>query len=511
MIIDYSQKRDGIELSYVNDNGQIEIETVKLDSGYYAYVECLDSDEERIPNLKSFTGKSIKKEPAKYFFHHNINEFLTYDLKNNYPSIYEKVSKLNIPLLYSVDIETEITDEFGYSNQEKAENRILSITITDINMNSIMFVVKNPEHPVITPTDKGYIYGVIQEALGEHKSKYEYNFEVRTFETETEMLDLFLVDINKYFHVIIGWNFLGYDMIYIANRCEKLGLDLGKASPTFKTITHKLETRKHAKEEEKVDVKLPLHRVIADYMMMFKKSLTYNNLESYSLNAISDKILGLSKVIYDGNLRKLYEEDYLRFIGYAFIDTILVMLIHKAVNLYNVDFFQSYYTNVPYLKISQNAISEALVYNELREQNVFLLSTEKTQPVKREYQGGFVKDPVKKISLGVFGIDFSSLYPNSINTIGISPERKVQSINVNEEGWPLTKDDEDIWNAWKAQGYTLSPMGRIYDSRTDGLYPRIEKKLLAQRNEFRNYEDDIFLNIIETLEKRKKEILDNQK
>ena len=73
------------------------------------------------------------------------------------------------------------------------------------------------------------------------------------------------------------------------------------------------------------------------------------------------------------------------------------------------------------------------------------------------------------------------------------------------------KEHEYIWNAWKAQGYTLSPMGRIYDSRTDGLYPRIEKKLLAQRNEFRNYEDDIFLNIIETLEKRKKEILDNQK
>lgn len=43
---------------------------------------------------------------------------------------------------------------------------------------------------------------------------------------------------------------------------------------------------------------------------------------------------------------------------------------------------------------------------------------------------------------------------------------KVQSINVNEEGWPIDKDDEDIWNAWKAQGYTLSPMGRIYDSRT---------------------------------------------
>lgn len=511
MIIDYAQKRDGIELSYVNDSGQIEIENVKLNEGYYAYVECLDSDENKIPNLKSFKGSSIKKEASKYFFHHNINEFLTYDLKNNYPSVYEKVSKLNIPLLYSVDIETDITDEFGYSNQERAENPIRSISITDTNLNSIMFIVKNPEHPEISITDKGYIQNVISDALGEHKSKYEYNFEVKVFETEAEMLDLFLIDINKYFHVIVGWNFLGYDMIYIGNRCEKLGIDLAKASPSFKTITHKIETRKHAKEDEKVDVKLPVHRIIADYMVMFKKSLTYNNLESYSLNSISEKILGLQKVLYDGNLRKLYEEDYLRFIGYAFIDTILVMLIHKMVNLYNVDFFQSYYTNVPYLKISQNAISEALVYAELREENIFLLATEKTSPVKREYQGGFVKDPVKKISLGVFGIDFSSLYPNAINTIGISPERKVQAINVNSEGWPAFEKDEEIWQKWKAQGYTLSPMGRIYDSRTDGLYPRIEKKLLAQRKEFRVYEDDIYLNILETLNNRKQEILNTQK
>ena len=509
MIIDYSQKREGIELSYVDDNGQIAIETVKLEEGYYSYVECLDNDENKIPDLKSFKGSSIKKEQSRNFSDHNINEFLTYDLEKNYPEIFKKVSKLNIPTLYSVDIETEITDEYGYSNPEKAENRILSISITDTNLNSIMFVVKNPKYPEIKTTDKGYIQNVIYNALGEHKNKHEYNFEVRVFNTEIEMLDLFLIDINKYFHVIVGWNFIGYDMIYIGNRCIKLGLDIKKASPTYKSITKKIATRKHAKEEEKIDVTLPTHRIIGDYMVMFKNSLTYGNLESYSLNAIAEKILGLQKVLYDGNLRKLYEDDYLKFIGYAFVDTILVMLIHKMVNLYNVDFFQSFYTKVPYLKISQNAISEALIYSELREENIFLLSTEKTTAVKRKYKGGFVKNPVKKISLGVFGIDFSSLYPNCINTIGISPERKVHSIDVNEDGWPLTKRDSAVWESWKAKGYTLSPMGRIYDSRTDGLYPRIEKKLIAQRKEFRKYEDDIYLNLLPKLEERRKEILNN--
>lgn len=501
MIIDISQKQDGVEISYINNNKNIEVITTPA-IDYYNYVECDEFDPNRIPDLLSFKGSPIKKDPSKYFTHHNVNEFLSYDLKIQFPEIYEKTSILQTPIPFSVDIETDVTDEYGYSDPTKAENKILSICITDINLNSLAFILKNDKHPEFDFEDMNQIRQVLNETLEKYASKYEYRTEIKVFDTEVEMLNAFLIAVNKYFHSTIGWNYVLYDILYIANRCKKLNIDFAKCSPVhrLKKATFKLNKR------ESVQLDLPWHRIMIDYMQLFKDSLVYNNLGSYSLNSISDMILGLQKVSYEGNLRKLYEENFVRFIGYAFVDTILVMLIHKAVNLYDINFFQSYYTNVPYLKLSQNSISEALVYQELRENNRFLLESEKNIPNTRPYKGGYVKSPTKKVVKAVACIDAKSLYPNCIRTAGISPELKIDQILVNEFGRPANIVEEQKWEKYKALGYGLSFMGRVYDMNTEGLFYKIETKLLNQRKIFKGHASDIYLNLIPKLEDKLKEL-----
>jgi DNA polymerase elongation subunit (family B) len=218
-------------------------------------------------------------------------------------------------------------------------------------------------------------------------------------------------------------------------------------------------------------------------------------------------ILGLKKIMYTGNLRTLYQQDPNKFIAYAIIDTILVMLIHKKTNLYDVDFFEAYFNGIAYNKISQNTISEALVYNELRSENIFLLSEEYNVTVKQKYEGGYVKLPLQKIIEACIGVDFSGLYPNSIITIGISPERKVDTIKVDANGYPKTQEDMDIWLKYKAQNCCLSPLGRIYSLEGgDGLFPRIEKKLIAQRKIFKGHAEDIYLNVKQKITERIKEL-----
>lgn len=497
MLIDIVQKGEGPELSYVTPDGRISIVPVTLLEGYYQYVGCDEFDPKKIPNLTSFKGSCIKKEEAKYFTHHNVNEFLGIDLKENYPDVYNLVSPLQMPTPFSVDIETEITDEFGYSSPELVENRVISISVTDIELGSILFIVKNPAHPVISDLDKLEIDTVLRESLGsEYYDKYKFDYEIRVFDDEKEMLNTFFECINKYFHSIIGWNFISYDWMYLFNRAKKLGIDPKKASPKNRLTRKSLEINDH----EKLDYEIPTHRIINDYMMFFRQSQKYANFESYSLNSVSAKILGLTKVSYDGNLRTLYETNYPRFIGYAFIDTILVMLIHKAANLYNLDFFQSYYTNVPYQKISQNSISEALIYTELSSQGKFLLESEKNVTEKRKYIGGYVKAPTKKFVESISGLDFNALYPFTIITIGLSPEMKIDSIDVNEDGFPANLIAEEKWQKYKAMGCCLSPMGRVYDVREDGLYVRIEKKLQKERNIFKGHKEDIYINIIPAIE-----------
>ena len=501
MLIDIVQNKDNVSVSYVNENNKIDIINIPLKYGYYKYVSAEEFEKDNInivKNLRSFKRNSlIKREPDRYFSKHNLNEFINYEVKEEFPEIYEKISSLNIPLPFSVDIETDITDEFGYSDQYKTENRILSITITDFNLNSLIFVLKNPEQPNFTDFENIQIKDYINQALGDaYKNKYEYNFQIKVFETEFEMLNAFLDCVNKYFQSIIGWNFLGYDWLYIMNRCKLLGIPISKASPINKISKNRFEVS----NAETINLEIPTHRIIGDYMLMFKDSLIYNNLESYSLNNCAEHVLNLKKVMYEGNLRKLYQEEYLKFIAYALIDTILVMLIHRATNLYSVDFFEAYYNKIFYSKISQNSISEALVYNNLREENLFFLEEEFNKPVKREYLGGYVKNPTKKIVNSMIGIDFSGLYPNSIITCGISPERKVDSIVV-ENGKPATLVDEIKWNKYKTDGnYILTPTGRIYDNTTDGIFIKIEKKLINERAIFKGHKNDLYLKLIPKLE-----------
>ena len=500
MLIDINQNKENVTISYVNDNEEIDIINVPLKYGYYKYVSAqdfeLNTNPSIVKNLKSFRRNTyIKRENDKYFSKHNLNEFVNFEIKEEYPDIYEKISKLKIPKTFSCDIEIEITDKYGYSNQDEAQNKILSISITDQNLNTILFCLKNPDKPNFSELDNQLISEIINKTLTEKfSSHYKFNFQIRVFDTEFEMLNVFLECINKYFQSIIGWNFLGYDWIYISNRCKLLGISLKKSSPVNKITKKRLELGK-----EFVNLEIPSHRLIGDYMLMFKDSLIYNALGSYSLNNCAELVLGLKKVVFQGNLRTLYEKEYLKFIAYAIVDTILVMLIHKSTNLYSVDFFEAYYNKIFYSKITQTSISEALIYNTLRKKNIFFLEEEWNNPIRRKFLGGYVKTPTKKIVNAMGGIDFSGLYPNSI-TCGISPERKVDEIQVNE-GKPATLVDQIKWDKYSKTGnYILCPTGRIYDNTNDGLFVEIEKDLINQRAIFKKHKNNLYLKHIPKLE-----------
>ena len=65
-----------------------------------------------------------------------------------------------------------------------------------------------------------------------------YKFEFRYYETEREMLEDFLLFI-KDIPAIGGWNYLGFDWLYIYNRCKRNNLDIDSISPTRKNTNFK--------------------------------------------------------------------------------------------------------------------------------------------------------------------------------------------------------------------------------------------------------------------------------
>jgi DNA polymerase elongation subunit (family B) len=260
MIVELKQKKDYIDISYVNNANQISIEQVYLKDGFYKYVECEEHDPNRLDLESFYHGNPIKKEEAKYFTGHNINEFICHDLPTNYPEQHALFEPLRFINPFSCDIETDVTEEFGYSNQTDVQNSVRSIQISDSQLNTIVYIVKNPDWPTFNDLDLNYIESIIRDSLKHHWDKYEYKFKIQIFDTEIEMLDMFFLSVNKYFHLLLGWNFLDFDWRYLVNRATKLGIDVKKASPT------KALTRKSIEINDKttIDFEVPSHRIILD-------------------------------------------------------------------------------------------------------------------------------------------------------------------------------------------------------------------------------------------------------
>lgn len=528
MIIDFIQNRDNIELSTVTDEGKIINQKLPLKSGFFELVEAeeYEADEENIiQGLRTMKNrKLVKRVPSYRFSNHSKNYFVNNELKLLFPQEHERAMKLNLPNLFTVDIETDITDETGYSTPDKAENKILSISVTDTNCNSVMYVLKtdimkpfcNPENNLLTDISKYQIKEFLIKHLAQHASRFEYKFDVIFFDSEEVMISTFLQDVNKHYHAIAGHNFYNYDWLYIETRCTVLNIPITISSPTNKLSKKKVGKPKKKlgasgamEAQEQQYINLPAHRVVIDYMLLFKESLVYNNLESYSLDSLCELKLRLGKVTYSGNLRKLYNEEPVKFLAYAFADTILLMLLHFETKLYDVDFYEAYFNRIAYNDISQNSISESLIYTELTNRNLFLPKSEYNKAAKQKFTGGYVKKPIRKEALATLGLDYSGLYVNCIITMGICPTALVDSVEVNEYGLPKDELNEQIWFRYRdtpGKHYILSPKGNIYDNTEEPLYVTVEKGTLIKRKIFKNYAEQIYLDLQTKIQNRINEL-----
>lgn len=519
MLIDFVQNSDSIELSYVDENGSIKDKKMPLKSGYFKIDTAEDYEVEGNPNIiqgyRSYKNKKHLKIVPSYRFNHQSKYFFLDNLLPKFDkSLYDEVMALRLPKIFSVDIETEITDEFGYSTPEKAENRITWITITDMNLNSIGYALKT-EFTEKYVGENNLIHerylNVIKQDLRDkyHDSQYlnlieKANINVVFFDNERDMIVSYLNDVRLYYTCQIGHNFYGFDQTYIENRCKLLNIPITISSPSGQTkrIKYGVEENKNG-IKEKPEVIIPRHRPILDNLWMFKESLSYNNLESYKLEDLGQRVLKSGKVSYDGNLRTLYENETVKFMTYAFVDTILLMMIQLKTSLYQVEFYETYLNKVPFLEITQNAISESLLFFTLKKKNLILPISEYNITEKRDYKGAYVKSPTDKIVESVLGLDYSGLYVTLIIVLGISPEARVDKINVDMYGYPLTDNDMEIWMNWKNKGfYILSPKGYIYDNNTTPLFVEIQLDTRSKRSIFKAFSEDTYINIMSIIEDR---------
>ena len=417
------------------------------------------------------------------------------------------------PKLYTFDIEVEISDEFPEPSE--ARYPITTISVASPDCNVIVLGTKELGEGGDENLQSRYM-----DYLG--SSKYFASLGIQApyikymkFLTEREMLEYFLKEIVAKVPVLAGWNSIMFDWQYIQNRLRGYYPDLSISNSSMnKTMSYKNYTDMRG---DKVGLQIPCHTLILDMMDVVGNfdMVVMPIKESLSLDYIASESIGMNKIKYDGDLQKLYEEDYSTYVFYNAIDSILVQLIDKRFKT-----LQNIYTQALYCKekigscFSKIALANALFFNYFYDRGI------KVIPVRQEHEhrgtlvGAYVRKPTPGKHDFVCCNDFASLYPSSIITCNMSVENFV-GVFYDEVALKPYKDDiknyivvggtvyknkgtlakpelgdfvkyclqEDVLDGYrKDKNYFVSVNGSVYKNDKTYAFKDIQATLKANRN-----------------------------
>ena len=262
------------------------------------------------------------------------------------------------------------------------------------------------------------------------------------YDDETEMLRAFAAYIARRDpDILSGWNFVDFDMPYIMNRMERLGLSATELLARLKGMTERNALR---------------GRALFDLLTAYKKM--HGTLrESYRLDAVAEAELKERKVRYTGTISDLWKTDPRLLVEYNFKDVELCVAIDKKKNI--VGFYREIdrYVGCP-LDKTLNSSSVIDVYVLRKASGRYVLPS-KGFANAEEFEGATVFEPSKGVRENVVVLDLKSLYPMAMMTINASPE---------------TKDP---------QGELVAPNGIRFRKEPDGLTRSIISDLLRERDE----------------------------
>ena len=448
MLLDITQEDRTLWASYYNLDGKTRFKTYELEpSDMYNWEVCDPSDPKADLKMKNWDGRSVKKARSRFLNKFRLIEYVS----NISKSDRELIFGYHFPKTYFVDIEVEVTDSFP--EPTKAPNPVTTICIVTPEKQCIVLATKDLDKPTQSK---------IQKQIDKHFENIDddFSFIFKCFKSEYDMLYTFLDSFVKKFPMMTGWNYVKFDWCYIVNRCKKLGIDVGIASPLGRTF---------GRDD------FPCHVGVMDYLDIYAKwDRTVDIKEDYKLDTVGEAVVGIKKVKYEGTIQDMYEKDYPKYVFYNAIDTALVYLIHKKINTMDIALTIAHMSQISIFKAaSPVAITEALLCREFLGRDLVMAKDPKAPPTKREqFEGAFVKEPITGMHNAVAAFDFASLYPSIMRQMNVSPESFLKKVKP-EEG-ANQKSDKTI----------VSVTGAVYDTERS-ILKDVLTRLYSQRREYK--------------------------
>ena len=250
--------------------------------------------------------------------------------------------------------------------------------------------------------------------------------------------------------VVVGWNVQAFDLTYIINRMLKLGLDANQLSSAG---------RAYVKKDAEVIIK---GCAVLDLYSAYRRMVP-NQEESYKLDYIAKKVLGVGKVFEQADVKWLWKNDLDKLMEYNLQDVKLCVGINEKLRL--IDFLDEL------RRLCFCQLEDTLATSKVIDSYILrTMHNRKVMPTKTHHEdsntsveGAIVIEPMGGINEYVAVFDVRSMYPSIILAAGLSPEC------ISEELTPSC----------------LNIDGIFIDQAKIGFLPEIVKNLFEQRNYYK--------------------------
>ena len=301
--------------------------------------------------------------------------------------------------------------------------------------------------------------------------------EVRYFRSEKDLLESLVEFIaTEEPDVITGWNSTRFDLPYLINRLKRLSIDYNKLSPMGSVYIRQ-------KDNEIEDVVIKGVSTVDLYDVY--RRFTQNMEESYQLDFIGKKVVGIGKTQSASNIKWMWKNKIEELIAYNSNDCLICVEVDKKLRLF--DFLDELrrlcFCNLEDC-LTTTRMADSYILRLFHNQKVF---PTRIHHEKVEYEGAFVGSWAKGIYENVAVLDLKSLYPSLIVSFNLSPETITENniydndihinsirVNQNQKGF-LSEVIENLFQE-RAKYKSLlkkekidSENYKVYDSRQYAL------------------------------------------
>ncbi len=414
--------------------------TVSYDPPRYFFVE--DTDDEDF-KYRSMYGTSLKKlsfdnkeeyEAAKRIFKKKFESDITPVQRIMMDEYYGRpVPKIHFSFF---DIESEVIKGKGFSKPVNPFAPVNAITIYKQWLDKFVCIAVPPD---TSRLETNWTEGLTKFAIDVKQYGYDdIDCELILVESEVELLSIFLDELED-IDFISGWNSEFYDLPYIYKRIELLFGEKATLRLCFPGAGRPREKMVERFGKEELTVQLQ-GRTHLDYQDMFKK-FTFEGRESYSLEAIASEEVGASKLHHEG-LEKLYRLDFVKFVHYNIIDVVLLKLLNEKFRFVELVNQMAHENTVPFEAIlGTTKYVDMGICNFAINNNQVRVKDKDAYVVTGKVEGAIVMTPRTGLHEWVGSVDINSLYPSTIRSLNMSPEKVIGQFDTEETADRLFRDN----------------------------------------------------------------------